>query len=297
MRPESIKQFNDQSWRRLGITQTFERLLVQAVILNPGPISLESVQQQISGQLTGGALKFWDLSFEQMRKELVRRKVLKLQEGALSLHDEFQSTLERLIQDQKRGVSRVAPTPGVTLQEILAKAAAREERAKKKKSAKKRKKSSKRAKKSSAPKKRATPKKRSPKASKLESSEAAPMVATPRVSAPNKLFTSIKVNKLLDSLDGSTLLVSQLSTRLGLRAANLDRFLEITHEMELTRSTRGDMVELHWRGRELARTANVDRRKALIDLVRELREKAVELEQQKQKLLAEAQEASDPMKA
>ena len=42
--------------------------------------------------------------------------------------------------------------------------------------------------------------------------------------------------------------------------------------MQIHAGRRDNIVELHWRGRELVRTAGVDRRLAVLDLVKELRE-------------------------
>ena len=89
--------------------------------------------------------------------------------------------------------------------------------------------------------------------------------------SPKKLFTSIRVNRLLDHLDNTTLSTTQLGSRLELRSMELNRFLTVTNELNITRVTRDDLVELYWRGRELARTADADRRMTLLALVKELR--------------------------
>ena len=86
-----------------------------------------------------------------------------------------------------------------------------------------------------------------------------------------KLFTSIRVNRLLDHLDNTTLSASQLGTRLELRSLELKRFLDATNDLNITRVTRDDLVELYWRGRELARTMDADRRMTVLALVKELR--------------------------
>ena len=62
--------------------------------------------------------------------------------------------------------------------------------------------------------------------------------------------------------------------RLALRPADFGRFLEVTGALELTRISRDEMIELHWRGRELVKTAAAERRIVLIDVVRQLRERA-----------------------
>ena len=83
------------------------------------------------------------------------------------------------------------------------------------------------------------------------------------------------MNKLFDHLDaGTTLAKSQLGQRLELGGANLERFLEVCGALEITRFERDDLVQLHWRGRELAQTSSADRRMAVHELVRELRKHA-----------------------
>ena len=56
---EDLQALDDQKWRRLGITQTFDRLLVASAACHPGPPA--EVIQHASKGLTGGAAKFWDL--------------------------------------------------------------------------------------------------------------------------------------------------------------------------------------------------------------------------------------------
>ena len=48
--------------------------------------------------------------------------------------------------------------------------------------------------------------------------------------------------------------------------------MEVINEVQITWVSRDNIVELHWRGRELVRTVGVDRRLAVLDLVKELRE-------------------------
>ena len=96
-----------------GITQTFDRLLVEATASNPGaPAEVQSVAGRA---LQGGAAKFWEMSFPQIKKDLCRRGVLAESTGSLTLADDFADKLSRLIHDVDEGVSRVEPTPGVTL--------------------------------------------------------------------------------------------------------------------------------------------------------------------------------------
>lgn len=260
---ETIGRLDDQQWRRLGITQTFERLLVEAAATSPGPV--RQVRDSVGSQLGGGAAKFWELSFDQLKKDLARRGILQEAAGELGLQGDFADRLQRLANDMQHGVSRVEPTPGVTLEDLLQKTKEREDRDK---AARQRRERAARA--------EAGPRKRKGQAAE-EAPAAAPAPpppqepARPRIAPPNKLFTSQKLNRLLDCLDGTNLLKSQLKERIDLAGADLDHFLEITNALEVTRMSRDDMVELHWKGRELARTSSVDRRMALIDLVRELR--------------------------
>ncbi|MCA9540299.1 MAG: hypothetical protein KC620_15480, partial [Myxococcales bacterium] len=126
--PSVLVDLPDQGWRRLGISQTFDRLLVEAAAVAPGPP--DTVRDHAGRTLSGGAAKFWNLSFPQIRRELTRKRVLADVGPALALHPEFVERLERLIEDQHAGVSRVEPTPGVTLEDVLAHAKEREEREK-----------------------------------------------------------------------------------------------------------------------------------------------------------------------
>ena len=111
-------------WRRLGVTQTFERLLVSAALTTPGPS--ETVAGHAGACLTGGGAKFWDLSRGQLEKDLIRRRVLIQQDGALQAHPEFAERLNQILNDHEAGVSRVAPTPGNSVEEITRQAEARE---------------------------------------------------------------------------------------------------------------------------------------------------------------------------
>ncbi|MBU0551240.1 hypothetical protein KKF91_15460 [Myxococcota bacterium] len=284
---EALSNLNDQSWRRLGITQTFDRLLVEAVITSPG--SVAAIRGAVGRQLQAGAAKFWDLSFPQIKRDLCRRGILHEDAEALGLAEEFADKLSKLLDDLAGGVSRVEPTPNVTLEDILSKTAAREaaEKAKKKKAPVK-------AKKKKAD-DEAEPAKREPKAKKKKAPSkategkategkaaqgAAGGLPAALPAAPSKeLFTSLRINKLLDALDNVQLLKSQLAGRLGLRGADLDHFLTIASQLEITRVMRDslmndEMVELHFRGSELAKTSSAERRQVLIKLVKELREAA-----------------------
>jgi hypothetical protein len=48
----------------------------------------------------------------------------------------------------------------------------------------------------------------------------------------------------------------------------------MTDDLQVTRVSKDNLVDLHWRGRELVRTTSVDRRMTVLDLVKELRTKA-----------------------
>ncbi len=281
--PETLSKLDDQLWRRLGITQTFDRLLVEATASNPGaPAEVQSVAGRA---LQGGAAKFWEMSFPQIKKDLCRRGVLAESTGNLTLADDFADKLSRLIHDVDEGVSRVEPTPGVTLDDVMKKAAEREEKEKARKSAARKPRARKTSSTSTTPRKRSGAKSddAADAADAAESAEADAAKAAAssrpapaaRVAPPNKLFTTIKVNKLLDHLDNTTLARTQLGQRLELSGANLERFLEVTGALDITRIERDDLVQLHWRGRELAQTSSADRRMTVHDLVRELRKHAL----------------------
>lgn len=263
--PDALAQLDDQQWRRLGITQTFDRLLVDAAATAPG--AAEAVRDHAGRNLTGGAAKFWELSFPQMKRDLVRKRVLVEQGGRLTLHADFAERLARLLDGIAAGASHVEPTPGVTLEELTARAAEREKQAKAARTA--------RTRKSGASPRRtgeSAPKKRAPKSEGDDGAIAlgAPK-PTPTVAPPKKLFTTRTVNTLLDRLDNTTLSKSQLSDRVGLGGRDLERFLEVTGALDITRIARDDLVELHWEGRKLAKTSGGDRRMAVIELVEKLR--------------------------
>lgn len=279
--PDALGQLDDQQWRRLGVTQTFDRLLVEAAATSPG--APESVRDHAGRNLTGGAAKFWELSFPQMKRDLTRKRVLAERNGALQLHPEFAERLDRLLVGIESGISRVEPTPGVTLEDLTARAVEREKRDKAQKAkrtrtasaaarATKAAKTAKTAKKGAAAEAAPTTRrKKSPKDQPIALGAPAP---TSTVAAPKKLFTTRTVNTLLDRLDNTALSKPQLAERLFLHGADLDRFLEVTCELDITRMKRGDLVELHWEGRKLGKTAGGERRMAVIDLVERLRTQA-----------------------
>ncbi len=277
---EGLATLNDQHWRRLGITQTFDRLLVEAAATRPGQPA--DIRGAVAESLSGGAAKFWDLSFTSLTKDLTRRGVLASGER-VQLAAEFGERLNRLLTDLAEGTSHVDPTPGVTLEAVLDKAKKREEAAKAAKAQRPRTRAASPRAKAEPKESAATPRKRSTEMSTSTTPDAKPTAAAaaapaarpaPRAAAPrtpsSKLFTSLKLNRLLDSLDNAQLLRVQLGERLKLTGRDLARFLHVTNATEITRVT-GEMVELHWKGRELARTASIDRRMVLIDLVPELR--------------------------
>lgn len=269
---EALAAFDEQLWRRLGVTQTFDRLLVMAVATEPGGVN--DVRDHAGRNLTGGAAKFWTLSFPQLLRDLIRRRIVVNAAGQVQLHDDFAERLSRLLKAHEDGVSRVEPTPGVTLEELNARAAlrARQEKASKSRSSRTRSRTTTRSKES------ATPRKRSAAAPVKKEKETVITLSapkpTPTVAPPNTLFTTLKLNKLLDHLDNMALSKVQLGDRLSLRGANLDRFLEVTGAAEITRIKREDLVELHWEGRKLAKTSGGDRRMAVHQLVDQLRKRA-----------------------
>ena len=269
-----IKTMNDQLWRRVGVTQSFEILLVEAALLGPGVAN--EVARRASSKLSGGAARFWDLSIAQLQKDLCRRRVLVLSDGILQAHSDFASKLDKVLSDHESAVSRVMPTPGVTTEQVLKEAEAQAKAASTKKSAPSR---SKKAQPTPSRESARPLKRQSPSGESMAGASHAP-VKTKHVDTrrseltPKQLFTSNRLNRLLDYLDDTTLSVNQLSSRLDLSGGNLDALLEDTGALQITRVSRDRLVELHWRGRELVRTAGVDRRLAVLDLVKELREKA-----------------------
>ena len=284
--PSALTVLNDQLWRRLGITQTFDRLLVEATVINPGPVA--GVRAGAGRGLLGGAAKFYEMTFPQLLRDLLKRSILKEAGGQLALDPLFADKLRKLVSDQLAGRSHVEPTPGVTVEDILVAQKDRAERDKIQKAAERRaapkiakgEKAEKAEKTEKAAKKAATPGKR---ASKKTSDDAAPVVQPPSTAPAmpatpgSGLITSQRVNKLVDVLDHGALNKDQLGPRLDLRGLDLERFLRITEADGITRLN-GPNVELHWNGRELARTSGAERRSALRDRVKLLRDKAVEID-------------------
>ena len=80
-------------WRRLGVSQTFDRLLVEAAAVNPG--ASDEVGKIAGSRLSGGAAKFWELSLPQIQRDLCRRDILQEKAGKLELSEEFVAKLER----------------------------------------------------------------------------------------------------------------------------------------------------------------------------------------------------------
>lgn len=269
---DTLQHLNEQQWRRLGLSQTFDRLLVQEAGARPAPSG--DVQARISANLGGGAAKFLALTFDKLVKDLCRRSVLRVDAGNLGLHHDFAGRLGQLLEAEERGDSRVDPTPGITLADVVRLGEEREKRAKEKPVRAK-----------AAP-KPARPAGETPRTRKSAKEKAAAAAAAPAAPAPvaapqlaeatpnSQLFTSRNVNKLLDSLDTGPLLKDQIRERLALRGTDFERFLHIAGALELTRITRDDQVELHWKGRQLVRTEAAERRIVLIDLVKELRDRA-----------------------
>ena len=83
---EHFAQLNDHLWRRLGVTETFERLLVEAAGVQPGPSA--DVAAYASRNLSGGAARFWELSWNKLERDLCRKRVLIVRSNG-ALHDEF----------------------------------------------------------------------------------------------------------------------------------------------------------------------------------------------------------------
>ena len=71
-----VQAMNDQLWRRVGVTQAFEILLVEAALV--GPALPADVSKTASQKLSGGAARFWDLSVAQLQRDLCRRRILSL---------------------------------------------------------------------------------------------------------------------------------------------------------------------------------------------------------------------------
>ena len=271
----AVQALSDQVWRRIGVTQTFERLLVEAALTTPG--SSDAVSEVAAQTLSGGAARFWDLSRDQLERDLCRRRILIKRDGILQAHEEFAERLNRIMDDHEAGVSRVAPTPGVTIEEVMRQSELNQQAAAKKEAAKK-----------AAAKKRSTtgtgrPRRSSGLAKPIKRPGAqSPALGTAEVAQPEppppaaptpakRLFTSNRVNRLLDHLDDTVLSTAQLASRLELTGSQVKEFLSVTDTLQVTRVSKDNLVDLHWRGREVVRTTSVDRRMTVIDLVKELR--------------------------
>lgn len=263
-------------WKRLGITQTFDLLLVRACLSHAG--STAAIKERASEQLSGQALTFWEMSFGDVVRDLTRRKIIAQTDGQLTLHDEFIARLTQAKAKYDDRSSRVVQSEGMTLADIEAHAQRREERAERERERQKNAK-----KKVQAP--RAAPIRPAKRAKAhngdeiLKTTEAIAGVrpVTTREStarealSPQKLLTSIRVNRLFDRLEHSTLSKTQLAQRLDLPMREFDRFAQICVDAELVRIVRGDLMELHWRGREYATKRDADRRMSVLELVKELR--------------------------
>lgn len=263
----TIENLNDQQWRRLGITQTFDRLLVEAVAQRPAPV--DEVRRAVGASMAGGAAKFWEMSFPQIFKDLRRRGVLRVEQDLVRLDPEFAARLDEIIVQEQTGQSRVEPTPGVTLEDVIRQQEERAEREKAAKESARKRTARTRAKRTTEPRRRTT----GP-ATPAPAEKAAP--EPPRTPA-SKLFNSKRLNRLLDTLDTAPLSRARLAERVELSGRDMDRFLAVTDADGITRDAGGGMVELHWQGRELARTASNERRMALLELVKKLRARAEEL--------------------
>ncbi len=279
---QSLAALSDQLWRRVGITQAFDRLLVDAAAAHPGPVA--GVRQAAGRSLTAGAARFYDMSFPQLLRDLVKRGVLVEKAGQVSLAAGFIEKIQGVLASQAAGQSHVEPTPGVTMEDLQSLADLRAEREKATKST--RTPSPKKPageKTTKAPKSGTTPRKRAGKEPDPNLPEAPAVAkAAQAASAPHRapvsgLFTSLRINKLLDVLDTGSLNPEQLADRLDMPKRDLERFLSVSESLGITRRN-GSLVELHWQGLELARTTTADRRVKVTDAVKSLRDKAAELD-------------------
>lgn len=283
--PQILASLNDQLWRRVGITQTFDRLLVEAVVLHPGPIP--GVRQAAGKNLTGGAAKFYEMSFPQLMRDLIKRGVLVEKNALLAVHPGFVEKIRQVLAGQAAGQSHVEPTPGMTIEGLQVLADLRAEREKLAKAQRAREapekseKATKTAKGATTRKSSAEPRKRASSSAPTDEGSAAPAPAAPAPAvhrtAAHTLFTSLRINKLLDVLDTGSMNHDQLGGRLDLNKRDLERFLSVADALGLTRLN-GPLIELHWQGRELAKTTAADRRVKVTDYVKMLRDKAAELD-------------------
>jgi hypothetical protein len=268
-------------WKKLGVTQTFDLLLVKACLEAPGaPAELCT---RIASQLTGGGQKFWEMSFQELARNMKRQEVLDENEGLLVIHSQFQERLVRAVETFSSGDSRVTPSEGVSLESLEARTKARELRAERDKERKKAAKAPPRQAQIKPTKRAVAPDIADP----LGLEAVKPLVREPKpvpTTAPvepqeaiiKKIFTSIRLNRLFDRLEHSTLSIKQLSEKLDLGSSQVDQFLSVCESADLIRIVRTDLIELQWRGREYARTADAERRMGLLSLVKELRSSALE---------------------
>ena len=277
-------------WKKLGVTQAFDLLLVKACLQAPGtPADLCT---RVANTLTEGAKKFWEMSFQELIRNMKRQDVLDAQEDLLVVHTQFLEKLTRAMETFSSGNSRVTPAEGVSIESLEARTKARALRAEREKE---RKKAEKAAKSSKAPARRAQirPAKRTAAtetADPLGQEAVAPVVreakqvptasdAEPQEAVIKKTFTSIRLNRLFDRLEHSTLSIKQLSEKLDLGSNQVDQFISVCASADLIRIVRTDLIELQWRGREYARTVDAERRMGVLSLVKELRSTAQEANQ------------------
>ena len=290
--PQILTTLNDQMWRRVGITQTFDRLLVIAAVQHPGPLA--GIRQAAGRSLQGGAAKFYEMSFPQLLRDLIKRAVLMEKSGTLILAPTFIEKVRQVLAGQAAGQSHVQPTPGVTMEDLQVLADQRAEREKatrstrapavKKEPKEPGEKPARRA--TAAKKTGAEPRKRAAPApgdtsppSPTHSSPIPASMPPPVVhrTPANSLFTSLRINKLLDVLDTGSMNHEQLGTRLDMSRKDLERFLSVAEALGLTRPN-DTLIELHWQGRELAKTSAGDRRVKVTDCVKMMRDKDSELD-------------------
>ncbi|MGK0358530.1 MAG: hypothetical protein ACI9U2_000819 [Bradymonadia bacterium] len=286
---DRMNKLTDQLWRRLGISETFDRLLVGHIASEPG--TSDELKARATEGMGAGAAKFFGLTFDKIIDSLLRREVILRDEDddVLGLNPAFAVRVDAAIDGEQQGISRVEPTPGVTQDDLKDRAAPRAPRSASSGRGRATHSRETAARATAARVKSAQPRAR--KASK-ETAEGGPAktriarttparkptapratMAQPRQLSAKELFNTRKLNRLLDSLD-APLFKDQVGRKLELRAGDLERFLEVTAALDIVRMVHDGMVELHWRGRELARTTDGDRRMALVGLVRELREQS-----------------------
>lgn len=272
---ERLSQLTDQLWRRLGISETFDRLLVRHIASAPGTPG--EIQARASEGMGAGAAKFFGLTFDKMVDTLARREVIQTGETGLELTASFAEKVTQAIAAEEEGVSRVEPTPGVTLEDLKRRASERDKRTSTTSTTRSRASAPSRARSAT---RSAQPRSRKASADKVDAGPAtrraarkpAPKPAPKRATA-KELFSSRRLNRLLDSLD-APLFKDQVGRKIEISGPDLDRFLEVAAALELVRLVHDDMVELHWKGRELARTVDGERRMALVEIVRALRSHA-----------------------